>query len=65
MRNKTNERAKLIEDALRLVWSSLESHLEHTHQTKRLNKKSGESLTFHKKCVREYARLIEILSRLY
>ncbi len=55
----TKLRAKEVERAMRLVWSSLESHLIFTHR------KSTEGIKFHKKCVREYAELLDILSKLY
>jgi hypothetical protein len=54
-----NERAKKIEQAIRLIWESLESHLYYTHA------KSSEGIRFHKRCVRDYAALIKILSELY
>jgi hypothetical protein len=47
-----------IEEAIRLTWSSLESHLRYTYA------KSAEGTRFHKKCTQEYARVIEILSGL-
>lgn len=49
---------KKIERALRLTMSSLESHLKYTHAH------SSEGKTFHKKCVREYGEVINILSEL-
>ncbi len=51
-------REKEIERAIRLTYSSLESHLHWTHA------KSSEGKTFHKKCIREYSELIFILSKL-
>lgn len=60
------DRAKKIDRAIRLVWSSLESHLEGAHRNlKLLEKKNGESNKFHKQCVKEYAEVIKILSELY
>lgn len=53
------ERAKLIEQGLRLTWDSLQSHLPYTHSPS----KDGE--LFHKKCVKEYSELISILSKLF
>jgi len=53
------KRAKLIEKAIRLTWSSLESHLRYTHV------KSSEGDKFHRKCIREYAELIDAISQLY
>lgn len=54
-----NRRAKDIDRALRLVWSSMESHLQWTHQ------KSSEGIKFHKLCCREYSELIQLLTKLY
>lgn len=51
-------REELIERAIRLTYSSLESHLRYTH------KKSAEGKTFHKKCVKEYGEQINILAEL-
>lgn len=53
------ERAKLIEKAMQLVWDSLQSHLPYTYE------KEKDGYKFHKKCVAEYAELINILSKLY
>lgn len=55
----TDRRAKKVDEALRLVWSSLESHLDLT------SKKSYEGKTFHKRCVKGYARIVSLLSDLY
>lgn len=59
---KSKKRSKLIEKAIRNSWSSLESHLSWTRGKK---VKQNGSNTFHKKCVREYAETILILSKLY
>ena len=60
------KRAKKIDEAIRLAWSSLESHLLWTHKPlSKQSKKEGETHKFHKKCVNEYARSIKILSELY
>lgn len=57
---KAKERAKKIDRALRLVWWSMESHLHWTHHySKTLDQR------WEKKCVRDYAELIKILSELY
>jgi hypothetical protein len=52
-------KAELVEKAMRIVWASLESHLEFTY------KKHVNSKKFHKQTIREYADLLSILSRLY
>jgi hypothetical protein len=56
---KSDARAKIIERAIRLAFSSLESHLYWTH------KKTTEGKTFHKTAAKEYAEIISILSQLY
>lgn len=53
------ERAKLVDEAIRLVWASLESHLMYTHT------KDEAGYGFHKQTTKEYARLIQILTELY
>lgn len=53
------QKHKLINEAIRLTWSSLESHLDYTHG------KSSEGTKFHVGCVKDYARVIDILSKLY
>lgn len=47
-----------LEKLIRGVWSSLESHLVYTHRH------SVEGRKFHKKCIKEYAVMIEQLSKL-
>lgn len=52
-------REKKVEEAMRLVWDSLQSHLPYTY-----GKANTKTTRFHKKCVREYALLLKILSEL-
>ena len=57
-------RAKAIDEAIRLVYDSLQSHLPYTH----VGPDSlipGETTEFHKNCVKEYSRVLELLSKLY
>lgn len=56
---QSKARAKRIDEAIRFTWSSLESHLQYTHE------KHHDSAAFHKKCVKEYANTIKLLSDLY
>lgn len=56
------KRAKAVNKAIYSVWSSLDSHLDPCHQ-KKLKKPEGND--FHKKCVKEYAELIVLLTKLY
>lgn len=51
-------RAKLVERAIKLVYSSLSSHLPYMYI------KTAEGKAFHKKCTKEYSELIKILSEL-
>jgi len=49
---------KKKERAIRLTWTSLESHLYWTHS------KSSEGKQFHKRAIKEYVEIISILSEL-
>ena len=55
-----------IVKAIRLTWSSLESHLKWTYAPidKHCREVEEEDNDFHKKCVKEYAEIIKILSDL-
>lgn len=54
-----DDRAKKIDTLIRMVWSSLESHLEWTHTD------CEEGKDFHKKCIKEYSEIVKLLSELY
>ena len=56
------ERAKTIEKIIALVYDSLESHLCYTYESDEGVKASKR---FHKKCVKEYAEIIKLLTQLY
>lgn len=43
---------------MRLTWDSLQSHLDGTYL------KSPEGIAFHRKCVKEYAEMIQLLATL-
>lgn len=60
------QRAKIVDEALKLVYDSLRSHLGYTHQqvSKGTQKVSGDE-KFHRKTVKEYAWLMFLISRLY
>lgn len=60
---KDDRRARLVEEAILLVWSSLNSHLPYTYR--KYSNAKGENKQFHKKCVKEYIRIIEILKEFY
>lgn len=52
-------REQIIERLLQLINDSLESHLPWTH------KKSAEGTGFHITCVKEYAEMMYLVSKLY
>lgn len=65
---KKNDRAKKIERAIVLTWDSLVSHLEGTHTISSTGKKYVSEVgdqKFHRRCVKDYAEVIKILSDLY
>lgn len=61
---KAEERAKKVEQAIRLAYGSLETHLRYTHG-KLVTHDRNETHAFHKRCVTEYATLIKLLTELY
>ena len=52
-----HEKEKWIEEFYRLIWDSLESHLEGTHK--------GKAQKFDKECVKDYARMMELLTKIW
>ena len=61
---KSSQRAALCAKAIRLAWSSLDSHLEGSIKIDKKERKYVGGEQFHKKCVQEYAEIIQILSKL-
>lgn len=61
---KKDERAKKIEEAIRLTYDSLQSHLPYTHEEPDMTSRD-ETKAFHRKSVKEYVRLLTILTELY
>lgn len=61
---KLQKKARRVEKAIKLTWSSLKSHLPWA-RTKQKGMPKKESPRFHKKCVVEYANTIRHLSKLY
>lgn len=61
---KSRKKARRVEKAIKLTWSSLKSHLPWA-RTKQKGMPKKESPRFHKKCVQEYADTIRHLSKLY
>ena len=55
---KTKTKDKILEEVIKSVWSSLVSHLPYTYL------KSSEGKRFHKTCVKDYADIINKLSKL-
>lgn len=64
MKRRADERAKKIEEAIRLTWDSLQSHLQYTHGQEELMLRD-ETKSFHKRCVHDYAKTLQILTELY
>jgi len=60
---KTDRRAYLVEEGMAIAWDSLRTHMTWT-QTGRRRKIDGTP-QFHKASIKDYARLIQILSELY
>ena len=58
---KPNDRAKLVERGMKLTWASLASHLPYLQK----GRGKSEPPRFHKRAVREYAELLQILSKLF
>jgi hypothetical protein len=58
MKLSPEEHARVVEQAMRLVWSSLESHFSGSHQ------KTPEGMLFHRKTIKEYVELLALISRL-
>lgn len=56
---KADKRAKKVEKAMRLTWESLESHLPWAHR------KSSEGAVFHKKAIKSYLEIMNLLYDLY
>jgi len=56
-------RKKKLVIVIRGLWDSLDSHLDFTHDTKKVHKYFGGE-RFHAKTVREYAGFIKDLSEL-
>lgn len=60
--SKQEQRNKKIEEILRLTWASLETHLPHTYGSRMIR---GETLKFHQDTVKEYVRIIQLVTDLY
>ena len=59
-----NERAEEVAIAMGIVADSIRSHLPYTHGNIGASRRqNGESVAFHKKCVRDYARVLKTLSQ--
>lgn len=60
----TMRKEKMIEEIIRINWDSLETHLVGCYETKEELGKH-ETNKFHMNCVRDYARVIYLASKLY
>lgn len=62
------KREQRIKRCIELAYDSLQSHLPHTYPHGKKHRKAmrmnSETHAFHKKCVREYAEIINHLSKL-
>lgn len=61
-----NKRKKIIE-AIRIVWDSLDSHLDDSiepTEKKKCCQKAVGSPSFHRKCIKEYVTVIATLAGL-
>lgn len=57
---------QIIAKAIRLIWESLESHLDPSFlKPEKLDKKRGETCKWHQKCVKDYVELLRLISELY
>ena len=57
------ERAELVAQALRMVWGSLDSHLDWSYEGN--PDQTGGNNDFHKECVVDYIKLMEVIVKLY
>lgn len=70
MKSKSNIKKERIARAIRIVWSSLESHLDDTFNPVYPELKEDKakehigSQDFHRQCVKDYGELIKILTDL-
>jgi hypothetical protein len=72
MKTTDEKRAQMVDKIIRLSYDSLSTHLPYTHNNKQLLKiwRSGdlirdETIEFHILCVKEYAQIIYLASKLY
>lgn len=57
------DRTEKIARAMDIICKSLRSHLEYTYgEVGGARRKMGETNAFHRKCVREYAEALRLLS---
>lgn len=61
---KVDERARKIDEAIRLTYDSLQSHLRYTYEEPDMTSRN-ETKAFHKRCVTDYGKVIKILTELY
>ena len=62
MKQTPEQKAKMIERGIRLAWASLETHLPLAYG--KPTKAQGNTF-FHKKTVKDYVEIIDILTKLY
>lgn len=64
-RPTSDDRARKVSEGIRIATDSLISHLEYTHGVSKKYLIRNETKVFHRKCVRDYAKLIHLLSQLF
>lgn len=61
----SDERAKRVDEIIMIAFDSLKSHLPYTHHVRKNELVRKETKQFHKKCVKEYAKIIQLATELY
>lgn len=62
MKTKAIKRAKVIRKLMRGVWDSLDSHLPYAYAK---NMEAPNTNKFNQDCVKEYSKMLVLLSTLY
>lgn len=65
MKEITENRARMIDKIIQTSYDSLVSHLPYTHDVAPGDLIRDETIEFHKECIREYALIIYLASKLY
>lgn len=65
MKTTDEKRAQMVDKIIRLSYDSLSTHLQYTHNNKPGDLIRDETIEFHILCVKEYAQIIYLASKLY